>query len=64
MLDSKVLRQFSLSSVTTNVCFYSDFMISSLFAYGMYCAGGDHNRPCKGDSGEAEKCIFRSKLDF
>lgn len=46
-----VPREVLISSVTTEVCFDKDFEIGSLFAPGMFCAGGDGFGPCHGDSG-------------
>lgn len=46
-----VPRQVLTSSVSTAVCFSKNYKLGSIFAQGMFCAGGDGIGPCRGDSG-------------
>lgn len=54
--------------MTGDVCFAKDHKLGSMFAEGMFCAGGDGFGPCHGDSGNKKHfrglttdfCIFQS----
>lgn len=51
VLHENISHQVLIASVTSDVCFAKDHKLGSMFAEGMFCAGGDGSGPCHGDSG-------------
>lgn len=46
-----VPSQVDIKAVTSETCFSKDHNLESIYADGMFCAGGDEAGPCQGDSG-------------